>query len=183
MTAVFIGGSRKVSRLAEAVRDRLQQVIQNQLAVMVGDANGADRIVQSFFSEKRYADVTVYCTGGTCRNNVGGWPVIAIDPPHRTRDFEYFTAKDAAMARKADYGLMLWDGESSGTVVNAARLLASKKPTVIYMSPRREFLTLRTPDDLRHLLDSVRPDINARVNESISEHAPEFLQPSILGAG
>ncbi|MGZ5441159.1 MAG: hypothetical protein ACXW5U_05340 [Thermoanaerobaculia bacterium] len=42
---------------------------------------------------------------------------MAIKPPHRTLDFEYFTAKDAAMAEQADYGLMLWDGESVGTLL------------------------------------------------------------------
>jgi hypothetical protein len=183
MKTVFVGGSRKVNRLNAAIRDRLQQMIQNRLEILVGDANGADRIVQGFFDEMKYKNVTVYCTGGICRNNVGGWPVMAVAPPHRTRDFEYFTAKDAAMARNADFGLMLWDGESSGTVVNAARLVALRKPTVIYMSPRREFLTLKSRDDLRRLLGSVRPDVSDRVNEYISEHAPEFMQPSIFGVG
>ena len=180
MKAVFVGGSRKVSRLNGDVRARLQQILDKNLTVLIGDANGADKAVQAFFAERKYGKVSIYCTGGGCRNNLGGWHVVAVKPPHRTRDFEYFTAKDAEMARDADYGLMLWDGESSGTVVNIARLAASGKPTVVYVSPRREFLTLKTRDDLNRLLASVLPDVRERVTGYISEHAPEFTQATIF---
>jgi hypothetical protein len=183
VSSVFIGGSRKVSRLNEEVRARLEQMVLNDLDILVGDANGADKAVQAFFREKSYRKVTVFCTGGACRNNLGGWRIEAVTPPHRTRDFEFFTAKDAEMARKADFGLMLWDGQSTGTLVNVARLVASSKPAVLYLSPQRRFLTLKTRSGLQHVLDNADPEVRIRVAEYISEYAPEFMQASILEAG
>ena len=183
MSSVFIGGSRKVSRLNGEVRARLEQMILNNLDILVGDANGADKAVQAFFHEKGYRKVTVFCTGGACRNNLGGWRIEAVTPPHRTRDFEFFTAKDAEMARRADFGLMLWDGQSTGTLVNLARLVSAGKPAVLYVSPQRRFLTLKTREGLQHVLDSAEPGVRVRVADYISIYAPEFMQPSILEVG
>lgn len=183
MSSVFIGGSRKISRLSGDVRARLEQMILNNLEILVGDANGADKAVQAFFHERAYQRVAVFCAGEACRNNLGGWKVESVTPPHRTRDFEFFTAKDAEMARRADFGLMLWDGESAGTLVNVARLVAASKPAVLYLAPERRFLTLRTRRGLQDVLDGSEPEVRGRVTKYISEHAPEFKRPALLEAG
>lgn len=114
-------------------------MIRRKLTILIGDANGADKAVQAFFAEQHYVNVLVFCTAGDCRNNVGGWPVRTVEAPHRTRDFAFFTAKDAAMADEADVGLAMWDGQSSGTIVNVARLVARSKPAVVYVAPQRRF--------------------------------------------
>ena len=180
MKSVFIGGSRRLSRLNAEVRGRLDDVMAKQLAVVIGDANGADKAVQSYLMESRFPHVRVFCTGGGCRNNLGNWTLVAIKPPHRTRDFEYFTAKDAAMAEEADYGLMLWDGESAGTLVNVARLVSAGKPVVLYTAPSRSFLTLRTRTDLEQLLGGCPDEVRGRVTHYISQHAPEFAQHAMF---
>ena len=62
------------------------------------------------------------------------------------------------MSDAADYGLMIWDGESPGTVNNVLNLLEGGKKVVVYVSPRKEFLTFRTLDEateLLHDMDSV----------------------------
>src|SRR5690348_17391465 len=84
-------------------------------------------------------NVQVFCSAGDCRNNVGAWQVRSVRPPHTRRDFDFYTAKDAAMAEEADVGFMLWDGESSGTMVNAARLIAAGKAVVVYVGPEKAF--------------------------------------------
>ncbi|MBM4296407.1 MAG: hypothetical protein FJ143_01560 [Deltaproteobacteria bacterium] len=180
MSKVFVGGSRRISRLNAALRKRLEQIVEKRLAVLVGDANGADRAVQDFFREREYPNVVVFCTGGQCRNNLGRWPDRTIKPPHHTRDFEYFTAKDAAMANEADYGLMLWDGDSAGTLVNVARLVAFHKPVVVYLSRQRRFVTLKSREDLAVLLSLCRKAERSRLGEYIAEHAPELAQPSMI---
>ena len=48
MKAVFIGGSRRISRLNAEVRSRLDRIVDQKLPVLVGDANGADRSVQQY---------------------------------------------------------------------------------------------------------------------------------------
>jgi len=183
MSKVFVGGSRRISRLNVELRKRLEQIVEKQLAILVGDANGSDKAIQDFFRERHYRNVVVFCTEGHCRNNLGQWPVRAIKPPHDTRDFEYFTAKDAAMAREADYGLMLWDGTSAGTLVNVARLVAFGRPVVVYISPLRRFLTLKSREDLADLLASRPRTVRSRVGEYIAQHAPEFAQPSMFHTG
>ena len=45
MTNVFVAGSRRVSHLGADVRRRLDEMIQRELAILVGDANGADRLL------------------------------------------------------------------------------------------------------------------------------------------
>ncbi|RUV41155.1 putative addiction module antidote protein, partial [Mesorhizobium sp. M5C.F.Ca.IN.020.29.1.1] len=74
MNTVFVGGSRHVSRLPSQVKERLDNVRKSGLRVVVGDANGADKAVQKYLVETSYPDVTVFCSGVSCRNNLGNWP-------------------------------------------------------------------------------------------------------------
>jgi len=180
MKKVFIAGSRRLSRVPPEVRQRLDEMIRRELTILVGDANGADKAVQAYFAEKGYANVTVYCTGGDCRNNVARWPIRAVPAPHASRDFAYFTAKDAAMADDADVALMLWDGQSSGTIVNVARLVSRSKPTVIYSAPTKTFATLKTPEELIEFLSAADPGVRAKLDDYIHEHVAEFAQPQIF---
>jgi hypothetical protein len=180
MKRVFVGGSRQVSRLNADLRCRLDQIIERQLSVLLGDANGADKAVQLYFKEHSYPNVTIFCTAGQCRNNLGGWPVESVPPPHKTRDFEFFTAKDAAMAREADVGLMIWDGKSSGTMVNAARLVSRGKPVVIYVAPARSFQTVKSSSQLDELLRGSPAEVRQRIDRYIAEHAHEHNRPELF---
>jgi len=180
MKKVFLSGSRRLSRLPSEVRQRLDAMIRRELTILVGDANGADKAVQTYFAEHQYPNVLVFCTAGDCRNNVGDWPVRTVEAPHRARDFAFFTAKDAAMADEADVGLALWDGQSSGTIVNVARLVARSKPAVVYVAPAKTFSTLKTPDDLAEFLRSAGTDVRERVEGYIHDHVAEFAQPQMF---
>ena len=69
------------------------------------------------------------------------------------------------MADAAEYGLMLWDGKSKGTVNNVVNLSRDHKPVVVYIAPNRQFRTIKTFDDLKGLLaqgdsDSVERIVN-----------------------
>jgi hypothetical protein len=180
VTNVFVAGSRRVNHLAADVCRRLDEMIQRELAILVGDANGADKAIQTHFAERSYKNVRVFCTAGDCRNNVGAWPVRAVPAPHRVRDFAFFTAKDAAMADEADVGLMLWDGQSTGTMVNVARLIARGKITVVYLSPAAKFFTVKTAEDFDAILLATTPKVRAKIEESIGEHVTEFAQPQMF---
>ena len=52
------------------------------------------------------------------------------------------------MAETAEYGLMLWDGKSKGTVNNVVNLSRDHKPVVVYVAPTRQFRTVKSFDDL-----------------------------------
>lgn len=180
MNAIFLGGSRRITRLAPEVRQCLDQLIEESSRVLVGDANGADKAFQQYLSQLRYPHVTVFSSLTTARNNVGHWPIERVEPPHKTRDFAFFTAKDAEMARRADRALMIWDGKSAGTMVNVARLVAAGKPVIVYVGPRRSLRTIERAGDLEGLLDACPPAERSMIDRRIGEHVGLLAQSSLF---
>lgn len=168
MTKVFIGGSRRVSRLNADVRRRIDRIIEQGFPVLVGDANGADKAVQKYLQSRGYEAVEVFCSGGECRNNLGKWPVRAVATSQARRDFGYYAAKDEQMAQEASVGFMIWDGKSAGTLANAGRLLRQDKKVVVYATPAKRFLTLKAEADLERLVSTCGRDVREKVLRSAS---------------
>lgn len=154
MTKVFIAGSRRLSRLNADVKRRIDTMIEKGFTILVGDANGADKAVQQYLEEKGYRNVIVHCMAANCRNNVGDWPIREIAAPEGARGFAYYATKDQAMVDDADYGLMLWDGESKGTLNSVINMIGLGKPVVVYFAPKRMFQNLRSSGDVLDLLSS-----------------------------
>jgi hypothetical protein len=152
VTKVFIGGSRKVTRLDAEVRRRLDRIVVKGLPVAIGDADGADKVVQRYFQEHEFGNVEVFSADASPRNNLGRWPVRVVRPARAQRGFEYYATKDRAMAAEATVGLMLWDGQSRGTLMNVLRLAVRDKPVVVYVQPRKAFVEVRGRSDLSALL-------------------------------
>lgn len=152
MKSVFAGGSRNIKRLNDLVRGRLDSIIEKNLSVFVGDANGADKAIQKYFAEKHYRNVVVYCMDGVCRNNIGNWEVRGIRGDRTARGWQYFAQKDLAMAKDASCGFMLWDGRSKGTINNLLNLIRFGRVSVLYMNGEADFATIRTANDLRAVL-------------------------------
>lgn len=152
MTTVFISGSRNITRLNRQIRDRLRNVVDQNFAIIVGDADGADKALQKHLSDMGYDNVVVYCSGRSCRNNIGNWKVkhIAVAPGIKGRAF--YTQKDKEMAAAADYGFVLWDGKSPGSLNNIMELLRKNKKTLVYFSPDRTFYPVSELADAQHLL-------------------------------
>jgi hypothetical protein len=151
-TKVFIGGSRRLSKLNAEVKRRIDNVVDSRFAVLVGDANGADKAVQQYLADRQYSNVTVFCMTGHCRNNVGRWLARDVAAPADARGFAFYTVKDRAMADAATHGLMLWDGESKGTLNNIVNLIKQQKPVVVYFSPAKTFVNVRLVGDVVDLL-------------------------------
>lgn len=163
MTSVFIGGSRRLGKLNDEVSRRLDNIVQKHLRVLVGDANGFDKVAQAYLARQGYDSVAVYCTAGECRNNVGNWQVHAVEYSGTDRGLEFFTAKDNAMLRDADYGLFAWDGKSRGTLRNIRKMAEQAKPSAVYVSPMQRFVTIRNVDDA----SALTRDVEALVSGSV----------------
>ena len=157
MQKVFLGGSRQVRALNEMIRKRLDGVISGDLFVFVGDANGADKAIQTYLADRQYRNVLVFCSGKDCRNNIGCWETRQINSDRAEKDFQFYTAKDTVMSEEAGYGLMLWDGKSKGTLNNILNLLEQGKPVAVYFSPQKAFHDLQSRDDLKPLLRQCPP--------------------------
>jgi hypothetical protein len=165
---VFIAGSRHLSKLNQEVKRRIDKIVEKHLTIMIGDANGVDKAVQLYLNAKGYPNVLVFCMHGSCRNNIGNWAtqeIKAADP--RRRDFAYYSTKDRAMAREADYGFMLWDGESRGTLTSIVQLVRESKPVVLFLAPEKAFYTLRDSDDLAKVHLHVDEDNLNRIDRDL----------------
>jgi hypothetical protein len=151
MVKVFIGGSQSIRKLPASVAARIDNIVEGGFTVLLGDASGADTCVQKYLAEKGYADVLVFCSGG-CRNNAGGWKTMIVSPNVGERGFDFYALKDREMSREADYGFMVWDGKSRGTLNNVVNMLSENKSTLVFFSPEESFHTIRNAEDLSALL-------------------------------
>ncbi|PIQ96126.1 MAG: hypothetical protein COV67_11200 [Nitrospinae bacterium CG11_big_fil_rev_8_21_14_0_20_56_8] len=152
MTKVFFGGSRKLGRLNQAILERADNIISSGYLVLIGEANGADLAMQKYLAEKSYQNVLIFCAGSKCRNNVGGWEIRYVQINRTHKDFQFYSIRDEKMSDEADYGFMVWDGKSKGTLNNIVNLLIRNKPVAVYLSLKRKFFTLRSDKDLTELL-------------------------------
>lgn len=151
MEAVFLGGSRRIARLNESIRSKLDELLDRGLWMFIGDANGADRALQQHLANRGYERVVVYAVAGMLRNNVGHWKVRSVEAPSGARGFDLYSVKDREMAKDASYGFMLWDGKSRGTLENVHNLVAHGKPVAVHLGPARRFVSLRSTEDLHKL--------------------------------
>lgn len=172
MTKVFIGGSRAVSRLGADVRARLDTIMEKGFSVIVGDANGADKAAQAYLHEHRYLHVEVFCAEGACRNNVGGWTVRSIAAQTRERNAEFYSAKDRVMAEEADFGLMLWDGKSVGTLMNVFRLLNMDKKAVVYIVPQQRFVDFKSTGEWERFIEECSGPVRDKFTRRLTCEAP-----------
>ncbi|MDL2281493.1 hypothetical protein LJC44_00055 [Parabacteroides sp. OttesenSCG-928-G06] len=119
---VFISGSISIKNLRENDIPFLEQIIEGNRTILIGDAFGLDKAVQEYLCENEYQDVIVYYSGENIRNNIGEWPTKQIPNPDNLSGRLLYKLKDKAMGDDCDSALMFWDGKSKGTEQNMAYL-------------------------------------------------------------
>jgi len=181
---VFVGGSRHISRLSAQVKERLNNVIENGHRVIVGDANGADKAVQKYLGEVGYDKVTVFCSGDRPRNNIGRWHTHNVTAPKSAKGFQFYAAKDREMAEEADFGLMIWDSKSVGTVLNVLRLVRAGKIAVLINVPEKTTINIKSPAQWNEFLSLCsqrqRDDLRERATPDEWELAEANSKPGLF---
>jgi hypothetical protein len=167
MTAVFVAGSISISKLHPMFQARVKNAVDAGLDIIVGDADGADSSIQAYLDSIGATDVTVYCSGQAPRNNLGDWPVRNVFPDAKPGTRAYFTAKDVEMATVADYGLMLWDAKSTGTLSNVFELLRYRKRAVVFLNKSKEFMTVCDASGVNRLLDHMSEHARDKAEQKI----------------
>ena len=71
------------------------------------------------------------------------------------------------MAEEADYGLMLWDGRSRGTLTNVVHLIRQSKPVLVYVAPQKAFYTVKDSDHLLEMTRRFDPTAVNRVSDQL----------------
>ena len=151
-TTVFIAGSMNIKNLDARVKERIDNIVSQGFEVVVGDADGADSSIQSHLFNLGDAKITVFCSGGSPRNNIGDWPIRPVVTSYAEGTRAFFTAKDIEMAEAADYGLMIWDAKSTGTLCNVLELLARKKKSVVFVNKAKLFKNVGDVHQLEELV-------------------------------
>ncbi|MGT2467770.1 hypothetical protein ACVOMV_27410 (plasmid) [Mesorhizobium atlanticum] len=159
MSMIFIGGSREIFELPEPATTRIGAIVAAEHGVLIGDASGADAEAQGLLAGYNYEHVGVFYAGKEPRNNLGDWAAYHVPSPEDARGYWVHAAKDREMARRADFGMMVWDGSSPGTAVNVLRLAIANKPCVIYDLARGSMATTYNVLDWCAMLRHAGPDI------------------------
>lgn len=138
-TVLFLAGSISIRQLHPRYSCVIEKAVGRNIQILVGDANGADRAIQTVLAGAGATKVTVYCSGNRPRNNIGGWPLrqVVSDAAPGTRAF--YTAKDRVMAADATHGLMIWDSVSTGTLANIVALLQRGGKTTTFLTSTGRF--------------------------------------------
>jgi hypothetical protein len=151
MQKIFISGSMGIKNLDKNVQNRMNNIVDSGYQVIVGDASGVDSSIQEYLLSKNMKYVLVYCSGDSPRNNLGHWPVSKAETKAPLGSRAFFTAKDLKMAEDCDYGLMVWDTKSTGTLSNVIELLKRNKSALVYVNKAEEFLKIKEVSDLEKL--------------------------------
>ncbi|MDG2918071.1 hypothetical protein P7M46_08680 [Bisgaard Taxon 10/6] len=172
MCTVFISGSRNIKSLNIKIEQRLINILSQNFLVVIGDANGVDKAVQKFLAEKEYNTVEIYCSGNNCRNNLGNWNLKQIDSNATGRKF--YEAKDKIMAKIADYGFVIWDGNSIGSLNNIAELLSQNKKSLVYYLPKKDFITIASNEHLKSLVKDRESNLLNKIQKKGSTYLKKF---------
>jgi len=166
-TTVFIAGSMNIKSLDARVKERIDNIVASDFNVVVGDADGADTSIQWHLVNAGTTRTTVYCSGTEPRNNVGDWPVHVVHTKHAKGSRAFYTAKDLCMAEVADFGLMIWDTKSTGTLSNVIELLARRKKSVVFVNKAKAFKNVGTVQQFEELLTFMSEHAKLKAEEKI----------------
>lgn len=163
MAMIFLGGSRDIFELPVPTIERIGTIVAAEHGVLIGDAPGADAEMQGLLAGYNYEHVGVFHAGAEPRNNLGDWAAYHIPPPDGAQGFAVHAGNDREMARRADFGLMVWDGASPGTCLNVLRLSLIASPCVIYDTMRGRVTTVHNTADWRAMTHDAGPDVRRQV--------------------
>lgn len=149
---IFIAGAKAIASIDELPKQKIASICHNGFEILVGDCTGIDSAVQEECLSLMYRNVVVYASNGYVRNNLGKWPVKAVQVPPNMKGFDFYAQKDIAMADDADYGFMIWDGVSRGTLSNLVNLAVRGKSSLVYLHPIKKMVCLKNLDDVNSLV-------------------------------
>ena len=140
MKKVFISGSMSIKKLDELVLESLEKIISNNLQVLVGDADGVDKLVQEYFFNRNYFNVTVYTIFDNLRNLLSHYFKIKKIETKNLKGRKAQEKKDEAMTMDSDYSFVIWDGKSKGSFNNILRAIENNKKLKVYYEKEKRFL-------------------------------------------
>ncbi|MCK5538108.1 MAG: hypothetical protein KAI79_14880 [Bacteroidales bacterium] len=141
MSSVFISGSIAIKKIPLSVENSINKIIDQNIQILVGDADGIDTKIQNYCKRRNYSNVIVYSIYPLPRYKVPDFEkkyiVVNIDSK---KERERQKEKDAAMTIDSDYSLVIWDGVSKGSYQNILRAIEKDKKVKVYLNQENKFL-------------------------------------------
>ena len=156
-----------IKKIDQKIKERIDNIVNSGFSVVVGDADGADTAIQSYLLLINASEVAVYCSGSKARNNVGDWHTKTVETKHSEGSRQFFTAKDLAMADIADYGLMIWDNKSTGTLSNVIELLTREKKSLVFINKEKKFIAVSSIENLEALISNMSEFSQKKADQKI----------------
>ena len=131
---VFISGSISIKTLPQEVKESIHKIVDNQMKILVGDANGIDSLVQDYCLSLGYFNVTVYSISTQPRYKASdkfGLKIVSV-PTEIKGGRERQQEKDKAMTKDSQYSFVIWDGKSKGSYANVIRAFEQDKKIKLY---------------------------------------------------
>lgn len=179
MSKVFISGSIVIKEIPKIVEESLNKIIESDMEILVGDANGIDTMVQNYCKQSNYYNVTVYSIYSSPRYKVSGFNskyIIPLSDSKKERELQ--KEKDAAMTLESDYSLVIWDGKSKGSYNNILRAIESNKKVKLYLSYKKIFIEPKkiTANEIEYLFRENNGYSAAEVVEYLNNEGMNFFQ-------
>jgi len=114
---------------------------------------------------------------------VGNWPVHYVDVPDGTTGFQFYAAKDREMAREADFGLMIWDGKSAGTILNVLRLIAAEKKAVLHKVDIDSATIIKSKEQWKEFISECSADLRDDLTKRATTEERALIATKGTGAG
>ena len=165
---IFIAGPRAIKEIDENVSMKLQNILEKEYDVLVGDADGIDSSVQKLLNKQNYKKVTVYASKGIARNNYGDWKIKNVIVEGNLTGFDFYAQKDIEMAKDSDIGFMIWNGKSKGTFNNMINLLNLEKKVILYYVPTQKFYQFQQMNDLEEFIN-----VNVKLDSKLKKMLPQ----------
>lgn len=151
---VFLSGTRKIDRIPKEVFDLIMEKMRVGAEFVVGDAPGSDKAFQLNLLKLKDVNVTVYSSTNPVRNNLGNWPTKFIDSGLKSKSNAMHAVKDRKMSEICDSAIMIWDGESAGTLANLLDVVAQKKKAFLYNFLDSEWINFEDQATLSSYLEN-----------------------------
>ena len=148
---IFISGSAKINTLNDTVERILSKTVNSGHEILIGDCNGVDSLIQSYYAQHNYPKVSVYYVGSQPRNFCTGFTAIQVPTENKASVYRYYQRKDIRMTELADVGFVIWDGISKGTCANIDRMLKAHKAVAVHLITTQKTYALYQIEDLNAL--------------------------------
>ena len=141
-TKVFISGSISIKKLPSKVKESILKIINKNLEILVGDANGIDSLIQDFCKENQYSNLTIYTIELFPRYKADdNFNILKVNVPNDIkRDRQRQQEKDKQMTLDSDYSLIIWDGKSKGSYSNIIRAIDNNQKVKVYLTEINDYI-------------------------------------------